>query len=102
MRLHPDDISAIATELADQLRTFPDITQRWVGIREAAKFADLSPDRLRKLAQDGHIIGYKDPDHKLNRWTFELSSIQAYKMQPITQRDDINNKVLDFLKGKGK
>lgn len=97
MRLHPDDITAIASAVADQMQQFPDPSQRWAGIKAASKFADLSPDRLRALAEAKKIIGYKDPDHKLNRWTFDLASIHHYKMNPIQSKTDMENKVLDFL-----
>jgi len=52
---------------------------RWMKLKQAAKAYAIGKDRLKKLATEGRIIGFPDPDSKRGDWIFKCDSLDAYR-----------------------
>lgn len=56
-----------------------EIYPRWMKLKEAAWYSKIGQKRLIRLAQDGHIKGFKDPDNKRGDWVFCRYSLDEYR-----------------------
>lgn len=59
---------------------------RWLRLKDAAKYSALGPDRLKKLAKSGDIVGFPDPEDGRGAakgdgvWIFDRQSIDDYRL----------------------
>ena len=70
---------------------------RWLKLSAAAKYAGMNPKRLKKLADTGDIVGYRDSDTVRQDWIFDKESIDAYRLKPVQQFSVNNMKLLDDI-----
>jgi len=52
---------------------------RWLKLKQAAAWASIGKERLKQLAEEGHIKGFQDPDSKRGDWIFDRYSIDEYR-----------------------
>ena len=57
---------------------------RWLNVREAAEYSAMSPQRLKRLAQSGEVVGFPDQEdrrgpHGEGRWIFDRKSLDSYR-----------------------
>lgn len=52
---------------------------RWLSLKEAAWYSKIGLKRLVRLANDGHIKGFQDPDSQRHDWIFDRYSIDEYR-----------------------
>lgn len=45
----------------------------------AAFYSSVGKERLKKLADDGHVKGFQDPDTKRGDWIFDRHSLDVYR-----------------------
>ena len=55
------------------------IEPRGLRIREAARYSALGVKRLRRLAKEGQVVGFPDPNSRRGDWIFDRLSIDAYR-----------------------
>ena len=72
--------------------------KRWLTTREAAVYASISRDRLKRICQKGLIKGCPDPDNRRGDWIFDRLSIDAYRESQMTQAT-AREKALAIIKG---
>lgn len=63
---------------------------RWMRLKQAAEYSNLSPSRLKKLVDEAAIIGFPDPDDKRGSkgdgvWIFDRESIDRYRLNQASQ-----------------
>ena len=85
--------------LAEKIASRLDLTPRWLKLTAAAKYAGMNPKRLKQLAEQGDIIGYRDQDTLRQDWIFDKNSIDQYRLKPVSELILKNNKVLDGIEG---
>ena len=54
---------------------------RWLKIKRAAEYSAIGKQRLIKLAADGRIVGFQDPDSKRGDWIFDRLSLDEYRKE---------------------
>lgn len=54
---------------------------RWIGLKEASKYARIGKNRLINLAQAGIVTGGQDSDNKRGDWIFDRESIDRYRIE---------------------
>jgi hypothetical protein len=54
------------------------INPRWLKLKEAAFYSKIGRDRLKKLAVEGKVKGFQDPDSGRGDWIFDRESIDDY------------------------
>ena len=65
---------------------------RWLKLPVATKYAAIHKDKLKALATDGEILGYKDPTSNRGDWIFDRQSIDAYRLGLVREKE-INTKI---------
>ncbi len=85
------EIEYLATKIAEKITAQP----RWLKLSAAAKYSGYGIARLRQLALDGLIRGYKDPDSTRGDWIFDRESIDEYRLAPCFQGEQ---KAVDILR----
>ena len=90
--LTPKQTEKIARQIVNEISS---LSVRWMKLRFAAKYIGINKDRLIKLAKDGEVIGYPDPDNKRGDWIFDRDSLDRYRLD---QRKEFENKVLELSK----
>ncbi len=70
------------------------ICPRWLSLKETARYSKIGKQRLIRLAQDGYIKGFQDPDNKRGDWIFCRISIDEYREN---QAGYIDQKALELL-----
>lgn len=64
---------------------------RWIGLKEATRYARIGKDRLKDLALRGVVRGCPDPDNKRGDWIFDRNSLDSYRdgqMPSMSPRDE--------------
>lgn len=68
---------------------------RWLKLKEAAWYSKIGKQKLIKLANDGHIKGFQDPDSKRGDWVFDRYSLDYYREN---QADYLQKKGLEMAR----
>jgi len=55
------------------------INPRWMKLKEAAYYSKIGRDRLKKLADEGELKGFQDPDSGRGDWIFDRLSLDEYR-----------------------
>lgn len=76
------------------------ITPRWLKLKAAAAYSSLGRKRLKKLAQEGKIIGAPDPESGRGDWIFDRLSLDEYRENQVGS-DTIKLAVADFMERAG-
>jgi hypothetical protein len=84
------DAEKIARQIAAEIRPF---NVRWMKLRFAATYVSINKDRLKRLAEQGEVVGYPDPDNGRGDWIFDRESLDAYRLD---QQRDFQNKLLEL------
>ena len=71
------EIKQLAFNLAQELTLQP----RWLKLAVASKYSSIGKDRLKYLAIDKKIVGYKDKDSGRGDWIFDKESIDKYRLE---------------------
>lgn len=61
------------------------LPDRWLKVQRAIKYSGIGRDRLKKLADDGEIIGFPDPDSGRGDWIFDRLSLDDYRIKQYKQ-----------------
>lgn len=61
--------------------------ERWLKLKDAAKYSSIGRQRLVKLALDKSVKGFRDPGTKYGEWIFDKQSIDEYRMQQMHSVD---------------
>lgn len=72
----------------------PDIV-RWMKVKQAAHYSSIGQNRLKRLAGDGIIKGFQDPDSKRGDWIFDRISIDDYRNNQAGQIEYKFQKLLE-------
>ena len=72
--------------------------KRWLSLKEAVTYSGMGITRLKKLATDGVIKGWPDPDNKRGDWVFDLLSIDEYRENQNPHKG-AKQKALELLRG---
>ncbi len=51
---------------------------RWMKLKQAVKYSGIGRDRLKRLAKEGRVQGYKCPESGRGDWYFDRLSIDSY------------------------
>ena len=70
------------------------INPRWLRLKDAAVYSAIGVQRLKRLANDGHIIGFQDPESKRSDWIFDRFSLDDYREN---QSGYLRQKALELL-----
>jgi len=65
---------------------------RWLKIQSATKYAAINKDKLKQLAQEGDVLGYKDPTSNRGDWIFDRHSLDQYRLGLVREKE-INEKI---------
>jgi len=84
------DAEKIARQIAAEIRPF---NVRWMKLRFAATYVGINKDWLKRLAEQGDVVGYPDPDNGRGDWIFDRESLDAYRLY---QQRDFQNKLLEL------
>jgi len=60
-------------------------TPRWLSLTAAAFYSHIGETKLKQLAEDGEIIGFRDPTDRRGTWIFDRESLDAYRMDQSGQ-----------------
>ena len=93
--MNESQLNILASKIAKRLLVQP----RWLKLSSAAKYAGMNPKRLKFLAQNGDIIGYRDADTIRQDWIFDKKSIDQYRLKPVQEFQIKAHKILDDMKG---
>jgi len=88
--LTPEQTEKIVKQIVNEIAS---LSVRWMKLRFAAKYVGINKDRLIKLAKEGEVIGYPDPDNKRGDWIFDRESLDAYRLD---QQRDFQNRLLEL------
>jgi hypothetical protein len=58
---------------------------RWLKLREAARYSAIGQKKLIKLAQQGVVSGFQDPDHGRKHWIFDRLTIDSFRESQASQ-----------------
>lgn len=73
--------------------------KRWLKITDAAEYSAIGIHRLKQLAVDGVIRGFKDPDSKRGDWIFDALSLDAYRESQAGSNPTPQEKALAIMRG---
>ena len=76
-------------------------TARWIKLDAAARYSSIGTKKLKQLAKDDKIVGFKDPDSGRGDWIIDRNSLDDYRLSQHISKTDINNKALDAMKRLG-
>ena len=68
---------------------------RWLRLKSACEYSAIGKDRLIKLAKDGVVVGYQDPDNARGDWIFDRLSLDGYR---VAQMDNTRRKGIAILR----
>ena len=71
------------------------ISPRWLKLGSATKYAAIHKDKLKRLAEDGYVIGYRDPTTTRGDWIFDKNSLDDYRLGQ-SKEIEINETVSDL------
>ena len=71
------------------------IQPRWLKLIDACRYSGIGKARIKRLAKDGAIRGFVDPDDKRDTWLFDRESIDEYRLK---QADAPTVAALDVLR----
>ena len=74
-----------------------EILPRWLKTRQAIVYSSIGKTRLKQLAMDGKIDGYKDPESNRGDWVFDRISIDNYRMLPLKNNNIEDKKIIERL-----
>lgn len=89
------DLDILAVKIAEHLTAQP----RWLGVKQAVLYARIGKDKLKRLANEGKIKGYADPDSKRGDWIFDRLSLDEYRITPLELSDAREKEILAKFKG---
>lgn len=72
---------------------------RWLKLKVASKYSALGQHRLKELAANRIIRGFKDPDSVRGDWIFDRESLDAYRMRQAGNEATAREKALAILNG---
>ena len=55
------------------------IEPRWLSLKAASDYSNIGVKRLKKLAEEGRVKGFQDPDSGRGDWVFDRLSIDIYR-----------------------
>lgn len=67
---------------------------RWMNLKTAAWYSSIGQKRLKQLAKEKKITGYRDPEDGRRGWIFDRLSIDRYRENPSKQDDEFINHLL--------
>ena len=56
---------------------------RWFKLKAAVQYSGISRERLKRLAKEGRIQGYRCPESKRGDWYFDRLSIDCFHEHQI-------------------
>ena len=62
------------------------IIPRWIRLKDAMAYSSIGRDRLKELAQSGHIRGFKAPDNRRGDWIFDRQSLDEYRLSQVPEQ----------------
>ena len=78
---------------AAAMETWP----RWMPLKMASHYGNIGIKRLKQLAADGSVRGFKDPDSGRGDWVFDKLSIDKYR-EMQTPQIAARTKALELLR----
>ena len=87
------DIDLLASKIAERLP----VERRWLKATPASQYASMNIKRLKKLAEQGEIVGYPDERTTRKDWIFDKQSIDSYLLQPVQERNMRHKEILDRI-----
>ena len=93
--MNSNDLNILAAKIAEYLTAQP----RWLGVKQAVVYARLGKEKLKKLAKEGKIKGYADPESKRGDWIFDRKSIDQYRLSPLEFSTAKEKEILAKFKG---
>jgi hypothetical protein len=91
MELTQQNISSLAGIIAEQIVELSS-NVRWLKLKPAARYSAIGTQKLKRLADDGVITGFPDPDSGRGDWIFDRRSIDSYRAE---QSKQLQEKILD-------
>jgi hypothetical protein len=88
-----DTTNDLAKKIAAEIK--PVLTARWLKTKDAAAYASIGKHRLKELAEQGHIVGFSDPDSRRGDWIFDKQSLDRYREH---QAGKLRQKALDLCR----
>jgi len=86
------DLDILAAKIAEKIQP---VAPRWLKTAEAVKYSGFGKTKIKRLAMEGKIKGYPDPDSKRGDWYFDKESIDEHH---LSQFHALDKQVLDLLK----
>jgi len=80
----PAEITDLAEQIALRIEGIM-LPDRWLKIKRAVSYSGIGRDRLKRLADDGDIVGFPDPDSGRGDWIFDRKSLDEYRMNQYRQ-----------------
>ncbi len=74
------------------------MAQRWLNLKEAAKYSSIGQKRLILLAEDGSIRGFQDSDTKNRKWIFDRESLDSYRLSQSSATPTANDIVSSVMR----
>ena len=71
---------------------------RWLKLKPAARYSSIGTQKLKRLAENGMITGFPDPDSGRGDWIFDRHSIDSYRAEQSRQ---LQEKILDCARRGG-
>ena len=92
MKLTHNDIGPLASLIANQVIIELSSSTRWLKLKPAARYSSIGTQKLKRLAENGMITGFPDPDSGRGDWIFDRHSIDSYRAEQSRQ---LQEKILD-------
>ena len=74
---------------------------RWMRLKEASWYSSIGQKRLKDIAEQGFIIGFKDEDSGRGVWIFDRYSLDAYRDSQAATKQYSSEKALGILRSAG-
>lgn len=73
--------------------------KRWLKITDAAEYSAIGIHRLKELAKNGIVKGFRDPDSKRGDWIFDALSLDEYRESQFGGNPTPREKALAIMRG---
>lgn len=89
--MNDNELDILAAKIAEKIQP---VTPRWLKTAAAVKYSGFGKTKIKKLAMEGKIKGYPDPDSGRGDWFFDKDSIDEHHLSHFHAMDQ---QVLDIL-----